>query len=213
MTNFMFKTLTEDRNREDGDLTSGMEAGRMIKDAIAEMVQERFEMTDEEKKAMDSRIEWKLKNGEKLSAKEMEYLKMYHPDLYRVALKIEMKRKMLRNQLKHAKSKEEVHHAVSIALAGADKDPDKAYVIAMINKEAGDFMKSAAYARLPQSIEKRKKKNSESERYYANKERKEQEEDRREGGNPFAITMRYSMFTVLKVQCEQIGELAQNSRV
>ena len=38
------------------------------------------EMTDDEKKAMEARIESKLKRGKKLSAKEMEYLKKIQSD-------------------------------------------------------------------------------------------------------------------------------------
>lgn len=208
MTNITFKTLTEDRNKEDEQLTSKMEAGKYVKDAIAEMERERFELTEEEKKAVESKIRWKLKSGKKLTAKEMEYLKMYNPELYRAALKMEMKRKMLRNQLRHAKSKEEVQQAIQTAAAGEEKDPYQEYVLAMVQKEAEDFMRSAAYARLPQSVEEaRKKKSKESgvEKYFTEKEKKEQAEDEN-----ISYTVQYSVLVHLKAQCQTIGTLIED---
>lgn len=204
MTGFTLKTLTEEKNQETGEITSKMAVGQMVKDAISEAVKEKYELTEEEKKAMDSRIEWKLKTGKKLTAKEMEYLKYYHPDLYRVAGRIEQKRKTLRNQLKHAKSKEEVQKTISVAFAGAERDPDKEYIMAMIQKEAGDFMKSAAYARLPQSLEEgKKKKTSDSTRYFAAKEKEEQETWQADGKTMFGI------FLQMQWQCEQISVLTE----
>lgn len=205
MTNTTLRVLTEDRNQETGNITSGRKYGQMIKDAIAEMVERKYEMTEEEKREMDQRIEQKLKAGKKLSSEEMEYLKMYNPDLYRRVLRIEMKRKMLRTQLRNAKSKEEVHTVTGGAMVGIDKDPDKEYMAAMIHREAGEFMRSAAYARLPKTVkEGRKKKSSDSARYYAQKESKEKEQE---------TTHQFSVFTQLKIQCNQIGKLIADSRV
>ena len=97
------------------------------------------EMTDDEKKAMEARIESKLKRGKKLSAKEMEYLRKYNPMMYLRALRIQQ-----------AKSKEQVTNIVSQSLAGiSDKDPDKEYMVAAINEVAEEFKKTSAYARLP----------------------------------------------------------------
>ena len=205
MTDTTLRALTEDRNRESGDFTSGMKRGQIMKDAIAKIVEEKVAMTEEEKAEMSRRIEQKLKTGKKLTAKEMEYLRMYNMDLYKRVLRIEMKRKMLRSQLKHAKSKDEVQTIVMGAMAGTEKDMDKEYMTAMINREAGEFMKSAAYARLPQRVEEgKKRKHSDSSRYYAEKERKEAEQD--------GVHM-FSVFTQMLVQCNQIGDLAAESRV
>lgn len=209
MTNVTFKALTEDRNKEEGSLPTGMKTGQMIKDAISEIVTKKYEMTEAEKAEMDQRIEQKLKLGKKLTAEEMEYIKMYNPELYKRVLRIEMKRKGLRNQLKHAKSKEEVQNIVSVSLAGIDRDPDKEYMAAMINKEVSDFQKSAAYAKLPNTVEeaRKKKKTSEAEKYYAEKEESERKEMEQ------GTLTKLSVFTQMQMQCEQIGELVSASRV
>lgn len=108
------------------------------------------EMTDDEKKAMEARIESKLKRGKKLSAKEMEYLRKYNPMMYLRALRIQKAAEAVKEQLKQAKSKEQVTNIVSQSLAGiSDKDPDKEYMVAAINEVAEEFKKTSAYARLP----------------------------------------------------------------
>ena len=108
------------------------------------------EMTDDEKKAMEARIESKLKRGKKLSAKEMEYLRKYNPMMYIRALRIQKAAEAVKEQLKQAKSKEQVTNIVSQSLAGiSDKDPDKEYMVAAINEVAEEFKKTSAYARLP----------------------------------------------------------------
>ena len=95
------------------------------------------EMTDDEKKAMEARIESKLKRGKKLSAKEMEYLRKYNPMMYLRALRIQKAAEAVKEQLKQAKSKEQVTNIVSQSLAGiSDKDPDKEYMVAAINEVA-----------------------------------------------------------------------------
>ena len=60
------------------------------------------EMTDDEKKAMEARIESKLKRGKKLSAKEMEYLRKYNPMMYLRALRIQKAAEAVKEQLKQA---------------------------------------------------------------------------------------------------------------
>lgn len=100
------------------------------------------EMTDDEKKAMEARIESKLKRGKKLSAKEMEYLRKYNPMMYLRALRIQKAAEAVKEQLKQAKSKEQVTNIVSQSLAGiSDKDPDKEYMVAAINEVAEEFKK------------------------------------------------------------------------
>lgn len=66
------------------------------------------ETEEEAKQKLEARIYAKLQSGQKLSSKEMQYLRQYNPVLYMQAVRVEQKRKALENQLEHAKSKEEV---------------------------------------------------------------------------------------------------------
>ena len=70
--------------------------------------------------------------------------------MYLRALRIQKAAEAVKEQLKQAKSKEQVTKIVSQSLAGiSDKDPDKEYMVAAINEVAEEFKKTSAYARLP----------------------------------------------------------------
>lgn len=117
------------------------------------------EMTDEEKQKMDEKIQSKLKRGKKLTPKELKYLQETNPELYRHAMRVQMEAKMVEEQLKHAKSKEEVHRIISGAISSVSKkDPDREYIIAAINELSKEMHKSPSYNRLPATIEEAKKK-------------------------------------------------------
>ena len=70
----------------------------------------------------------------------------------------------LEEQLKHAKSKEEVNQIFSTALSGISKnDPDREYLIASFNRISEEFRKSKAYNELPTTIEEAKKKKKQAD--------------------------------------------------
>lgn len=80
---------------------------------------------------MLSRIMGKLKSGKKLSAKELDFLRRTDPILYAHALRVQRMAEALKQQLSHAKSKQEANDMITSAIAGvSDKDPDKEYLLA-----------------------------------------------------------------------------------
>ena len=97
--------------------------------------------TEEKKQQKLQHIVNKLKHGKKLTAQEMEFLRMNYPDEYQHALRIQKMAEMLENHLKHAKSKQE-----------AD-----GYIVAAFNEISKEFHHSSAYHRLPDTPEDVKK--------------------------------------------------------
>ena len=117
------------------------------------------EMSEENRREMDVRIMAKLKSGKKLSQKELDYLRRTNPILYAEAMRVQRMAEALEEQLKHAKSKEEVNQIFTTALSGISKnDPDREYLIASFNRISEEFRKSKAYNELPTTIEEAKKK-------------------------------------------------------
>lgn len=108
---------------------------------------------------MLSRIMSKLKNGKKLSAKELDFLRRNDPVLYAHALRIQRMADALKQQLSNAKSKQEANDKFTIAVSSvSDKDPDKEYLLAAYNEVAKEFHRSPAYQRLPATPKEAKKK-------------------------------------------------------
>lgn len=119
------------------------------------------ELSDEKRKELDSRIMAKLRSGKKLSQKEQEYLQRTNPIMYAQAMRIQRMAQALEEQLKHAKSKEEVNQIFTNALSRIKNDPDKEYLMASYNRISEEFRKSKMYHDLPDTIEeanRRKKK-------------------------------------------------------
>ena len=63
----------------------------------------------------EMQIRQKLRQGQKLSAVDMKYLKDKNPDLYEKVVRIEERREMLARALKRAKTKDEAQRAVAQA--------------------------------------------------------------------------------------------------
>lgn len=114
---------------------------------------------EEKKQEMLSRIIGELKSGKKLSAKELDFLRRTDPILYAHALRVQRMAEALKQQLSHAKSKQEANDMITSAIAGvSDKDPDKEYLLAAYNEVSKNFHKSPAYQRLPNTPEDAKKR-------------------------------------------------------
>jgi len=135
------------------------------------------DMSDEDKQKMQARIMAKLKAGKKLTAEEMNFLRKYDPIMYQRALRIQKMAENVKNQLKQARSKQQANMIINQSLGGiSDKDPDKEYIVAAINRVAMEFRKSGAYSRLPETDEDAaKKKNVTKGNYKDNDD--ESEED------------------------------------
>ena len=76
--------------------------------------------TEDKKQQKLQHIVNKLKHGKKLTAQEMEFLRMNYPDEYQHALRIQKMAEMLENQLKHAKSKQEADGYIAAAVSGME---------------------------------------------------------------------------------------------
>ena len=120
-------------------------------------------MSEEDRAKMDARIMAKLKSGNKLSQKELDYLRKTNPIMYAHAMRVQRMAEAVEEQLKHAKSKEEADSIISASLSGISKnDPDREYIYAAVNRISTEFHKSGAYEKLPNTVEEGDKKNRES---------------------------------------------------
>ena len=130
---------------------------------IIESVNDVEKMSEEDRAKMDSRIMAKLKSGNKLSQKELDYLRKTNPIMYAHAMRVQRMAEAIEEQLKHAKSKEEADSIISASLNGISKnDPDREYIYAAVNRISTEFHKSGAYEKLPNTVEEGDKKNRES---------------------------------------------------
>lgn len=137
------------------------------------------EQSEENKKnELLSRILAKLKSGKKLSAKELDFLRRTDPVLYAHAMRVQRMAEALKQQLSHAKSKQEANDMITSAIGGiSDKDPDKEYLLAAYSEISKEFHKSPAYQRLPNTPEDAKKKRQTAENGFSATDDDEKDDD------------------------------------
>ncbi len=130
------------------------------RETIALMEKATVNVNEKDRAAYEQKIMQKLKSGRKLTSDEMEYLRVYQPELYRSACRVENARKVLKTKLKSCKSKQEVQNVISVqqeylkALDGTDKE----YMTAMVQRECQEFKKTSEYARLPETTKQEKRR-------------------------------------------------------
>ena len=136
----------------------------VIKEAI-EQFRNRVEFgiegedAQKDREKYEARIRAKLESGKRLSAKEMRYLKQYNYTFYMHAVRIEIKRKSVEAQLKHARSKQEVQDIQCAAIATiSKKDPVKKYMVAAVCETVKAFKETDGSKRLPETYAEAKKK-------------------------------------------------------
>lgn len=131
------------------------------KQALEDILDPTSKMSEAEEKEYHNKILRKLRQGRRLTTEEKNYLQIHDPEMYKVALRVEMSRKRFVEQAKHCKSKEEFQMLVSNSMKTIEKDPMKEYIQAAISYEAQNIRKSPSYAALPdtnrEAEEKRKK--------------------------------------------------------
>ncbi len=128
-------------------------AAELIKEGILKMEETLYDVPEEDRESFERNIQRKLKSGQPLTAKELNYLRIHNPELYRTAIRVEQSRKNLKTQLKNCRSKEAVQNVIGrqfARLKAMKNDPDREYMAAMIQREIDEFKKSSAYARLPE---------------------------------------------------------------
>lgn len=136
-------------------------AARLIKEGISKIEDSFIDVPEEEREAFLQKIKMKLKMGKPLSAKELNYLRIHDPEAYRSAMRVAYARKNLQDSLKRCRSKEEVSRVISNQLSNLramKNDPDREYMMAMVQREIDAFKKSGAYARLPETEKEAKGK-------------------------------------------------------
>lgn len=141
---------------------SKMMKGVIWKEAMEKLLDPTSEMSPEQKAEYEAKIRMKLKTGKRLTAKEMNYLRVNNPTLYRTARRVEIARQGFRERLKHCRSKEEVQMVITgqmqVVEAMPKEDPDREYMAAMVKHEMDSFRQSKAYAKLPEKVDHRVKK-------------------------------------------------------
>lgn len=127
-----------------------LKIGEMMKEAVDSIFDPTSGMTEEEKQSFLDEMNRKIKAGEKLTADEMQYLRMNDPIQYAKMAKVQMQREMLKKQLENCKSKEEAHDLYIEAMSRiSDDDPTKKETMAAYNNVYDEFRKSDAYEGLP----------------------------------------------------------------
>ena len=111
-------------------------------------------LSDEQKKAYEERIMQKLQSGKKLTAEEMNYLRIKNPQLYAQAARVQAMRENLEKQLENCRSKEEVEKAYGMAMSmvGED-DPMRKAIVAAYDDVMKEFKKTDKYQSLPEKEE------------------------------------------------------------
>ena len=120
--------------------------------------------SEEERQAFENKIQQKIKNGAKLSAKEMAYIRRTNPYIYQQVVRVQQRREALKEQLRHCRTKEEAQQVMSNAMTSiSDKDPARDAMIAAVQNVSQQFRDSVAYQKLPDTekdLKKAKKSDS-----------------------------------------------------
>lgn len=129
-----------------------------IREEVVEQIKDKICGTDFENEAervkFQEKIERKIKSGAKLSQKEMNYLRRYNPYLYQHMLRVQQKRESLKEQLKHCRTKEEAHQAISTAFSTiSDDDPVREAMVAAVANVSEQYRSSDTYKNLPNTRE------------------------------------------------------------
>ena len=110
--------------------------------------------SEEERQAFENKIQQKIKNGAKLSAKEMAYIRRTNPYIYQQVVRVQQRREALKEQLRHCRTKEEAQQVMSNAMTSiSDKDPARDAMIAAVQNVSQQFRDSEAYQKLPDTEE------------------------------------------------------------
>ncbi|WMJ87292.1 hypothetical protein [Anaerocolumna sp. MB42-C2] len=121
-----------------------------INDSIKDKIADAFDYSEAEEQQLNAGINAKIQSGEKLSPKELLYLRKKNPILYTKMMMMDRKREILKQRLKTCKSKKEVNDVIAgeVGMIGK-KDPDKELKLKTILNTEKEFKKTEHYKRLP----------------------------------------------------------------
>ena len=94
-----YKLKSEDEQQKESQVDTST-IGLTLKDAVDSIFDPTTGMSDEEKKKFIEKLYKKIKSGKKLSADEMQYLRMNDPVTYAKMAKVQIQRKALESRLK-----------------------------------------------------------------------------------------------------------------
>ena len=153
-----YKLKSEDEQQKESQVDTST-IGLALKDAVDSIFDPTTGMSDEEKKKFIDKLYKKIKSGKKLSADEMQYLRMNDPVTYAKMAKVQIQRKALESRLKQAKSKEEALEIYTSAKSRiSDDDPAREELNAAYDDAYGEFKKSEQYKKLPATEKEAKEK-------------------------------------------------------
>lgn len=129
---------------------------------LAQQIMDKIHGTDfeseEERQNFQTKIEYKIKAGAKLSQRELNYLRKYNPYMYHQMIRVQQKREALKERLKHCRTKEEAQRAIGDAFTTiSDKDPAREAMVAAVQNVSRQFCSSGVYQKLPNTEEELKK--------------------------------------------------------
>lgn len=114
--------------------------------------------SEEERQNFQTKIEYKIKAGAKLSQRELKYLRKYNPYMYHQMIRVQQKREALKERLKHCRTKEEAQQVIGDAFTTiSDKDPAREAMVAAVQNVSRQFCSSDAYQKLPNTEEELRK--------------------------------------------------------
>lgn len=161
--------------KPDIDYSSKQEMASYLMKKVTE---QKDSMSEDEKAKMSERIDKKLKSGKKLSTEEEKYLQQTNPWMYQQYLRIRATADAMKEQMKHAKSKEEVNNIISTSMnLVSDKDPCKELVIAALDETAKEFKSSMSYQKLPNKDSEVDGKHNGISQYKGERDLEEDEDD------------------------------------
>lgn len=149
-----------DSGQEEGRKASGYdvsEIGLVLRDVVDSIFDPTDGMTEEEKAEFINKLERKIKNGDKLTADEMQYLRINNPVEYAKMARVQQQRESLERQLKNCSSKREAQELYTSAVTRAMGDSfAREETLAAYNNVYEEFKKSDAYKFLPQDKKQQK---------------------------------------------------------
>lgn len=110
-------------------------------------------MSDEEKNKFIQEIKRKIHSGEKLTADEMQYLRIHDPQTYAMMARVDAQRESLRVRMQNARSRQEAQEIYMDALIHiGDEDPAADALRAAFNKVREEVMQTPQYTQLPEIV-------------------------------------------------------------
>ncbi len=104
--NFTLGNVAADQT-DSGEKTEGRRTKNDIwKEAIEALVDPTSGMDEPQRAEYEQKIMQKLKSGRKLTQEELDYLRIHNPEMYKIAVRVETERKVLKTKLNNCKSKE-----------------------------------------------------------------------------------------------------------